>query len=144
MKIKLKTYVKQRELSYLNGRMKLKLECEATESWFIVDTGSPRTIINYVEAEMLRVKFENLKSEEIIGIGGKNLQSYSCKLKLNFETEEDKVVEEEMEVRLFIPKTKEELKEVAQIPTIIGTDFLREKRFKLFCDLANEIAYLEC
>ena len=99
--------------------------------------------MNYSEAEALGINFKNLKSEEKIGISGKSLQSYSCEVKLNFKTEEGRLLEEEMEVRVFIPNSKEELKEIIQIPTILGTDFLREKRYKLFCDLANEVAFLE-
>ena len=35
------------------------------------------------------------------------------------------------------------MEEVDRIPTIIGTNFLKEKGYKLFCDIANNEAYIE-
>jgi len=35
------------------------------------------------------------------------------------------------------------MEELLKIPTIIGTDFLKEKRYVLFCDMSSNVAYLE-
>ncbi|MFA4886997.1 MAG: hypothetical protein WC595_02185 [Candidatus Nanoarchaeia archaeon] len=56
MKIKLKTWMREKNLNYLNERMVLEIGKEKFESRFIVDTGSPKTIIGFSKG--MRVKFK--------------------------------------------------------------------------------------
>lgn len=144
MKIKLFTYLEDSKNTYLNATVILKAPHQRILTKFILDTGSPQTIISYSDALRLQVPFNSLSKEEIISIGGRKYQGYSYnKLKFVFMSEENKQAEEEVEVRIIKPTSIKEMEEVDRIPTIIGTDFLKNKNYKLFCDFAKGEAYLE-
>lgn len=48
-----------------------------------------------------------------------------------------------MPVHVIKPTSLKELDEANVFVTIIGTDFLKTKKYKLFCNIANNEAYLE-
>jgi len=73
-------------------------------------------------------------------VGGRERQGYKFNAVLSFLTTEGLEEKEELNVRVI--EYDEEWEE-GRIPIILGTDFLREKKYKLFCDLANEVAFLE-
>ncbi|MBU1203852.1 MAG: hypothetical protein KKG60_02160 [Nanoarchaeota archaeon] len=125
---------------YLNSVVLLRGKRGLTKTKFILDTGSPNTILSHMDARRLQLPYNT--KEEIISIGGQKYQGYSYpKMKLIFLSENKKIIKEEMKV-LFVKPTSQR-QEIDTMPTIIGTDFLKEKKYKLFCDIANDEAYLE-
>jgi hypothetical protein len=48
-----------------------------------------------------------------------------------------------MRVSIVKPTSLKDIEEIDTIPTIIGTDFLRDKKFILFADIANDKSYIE-
>ena len=144
MIIKLETWLRENNLSYLNAKIVLRAEGNEIESRFILDTGSPRTIVNFSDAESLEIDFEDLKKAEMISIGGRRYQGYVYSgIAFRFVTEENEIIEERMEVRVIKEDSKEGLEEIHRVPMILGTDFLQKKGYKLFCDFVNERAFLE-
>lgn len=143
MRIKLLTNLGNDKISYLNTAIILKTPHQRTKSICIVDTGSPITIISYSDARRLQIPY--FGKEEIINIGGRKYQGYSFKkLTMVFISENGESVEENFEeVKVVKPTSHRDIEEIDRMPTIIGTDFLKKKRYKLFCDIANDVAYLE-
>ena len=143
MRIKLFTDMGEQKESYLNAPFLLKTAHNRTKTSFIFDTGSPTTIISYSDARLLQIPFNNT-AEQIIRLGGRKYQSYTYnKLTMVFLSEDNKPIEETMPVTIIKPTSIKDMEEVDSIPTILGMDFLKSKGYKLFCDLANQIAYLE-
>jgi len=139
MKIRLYTHLNSPEHTYLNSTVILKSARARVPTNFIMDTGSTKTIINYDDARRLQLPFDN--KADIIALGGRNYNGYIYKrLKMIFRTEDGGLVEEEMDVILLRPTSD---KKMQLSPTIIGTDFLKEKGYKLFCDMAKDVAFLE-
>ncbi len=142
MKIKLLTYLEEKNNLYLNSTVLLKTPQKRTTTKFILDTGSPETIINYTDALRLNIPF-NTKGK-IIRLGSKKFQGYEySRLIFVFLTEDGNKVEEDMKVTVLRPTGFAEIDEVDAFPTILGMDFLKERGYKLFCDVSKDIAYLE-
>src|SRR3989344_6035533 len=131
MKIKLLTYLEEKSNLYLNATALLKTPQKRTTTKFILDTGSPETIVNYTDALRLNVPF-NTKGK-IIRLGGRKFQGYEYnRLIFVFLTEDGNKVEENMKVTILRPTGFSELDEVDVFPTILGMNFLKEKGYKLF------------
>jgi len=142
MKIKLLTYLEEKENLYLNATALLKTPQKRTTTKFILDTGSPETIINYTDALRLNIPF--ITKGKIIKMGSRKFQGYEYgRLIFVFLTEDGNKVEENIKVIILRPTGLSEIEEVDDIPTILGMNFLREREYKLFCDVSKEIAYLE-
>lgn len=141
---KIKLLTEMGERNYLIGSVVLKTPRKLISTSFILDTGSPKTIINYRDSIRLQIPLNSLQKQEIISLGGRKHQGYKFdKVQFLFKTEEGKTVTENKEVLVIHPTSQRDIEEVQAIPTIIGTDFLKEKRYKLYCDIANKEAYLE-
>lgn len=139
MKINLFTHLNSPEHTYLNSTVVIKAPRGRVATNFIMDTGSTKTIISYEDARRLQLPFNN--KADVIGLGGRNYVGYVYKkLKLLFKSDDGKVIEEEMDVILLKPTSD---KKIQISPTIIGTDFLKEKGYRLFCNMADDVAYLE-
>ncbi len=144
MKIPLLTSLNQPELTYLNNAVILKTPRKFLSTIFVLDTGSPSTILGYADAFRLQIPFDSLSKSRIIKLGGRTYQSYSFnRLTFSFRSEEGKLIEENFPASVIRPTSEKESQELSNIPTIIGTDFLKEKKYILYCDMANNIAYLE-
>lgn len=112
-------------------------------SKFVLDTGSPHTILNY--SDSIRLNIPHLQKSELIRIGGRAYQSYLYKnLELTFKSEDGKPVKDFIEVRVLKPASlkMEEIDKLDSFPNLLGLDFL-EKGYKLFCNLSNGEIYLE-
>lgn len=144
MKIKLLTSLGSEKTVYLNAPLVLKTPNNRVKTLFILDTGSPHTIISYSDARRLQIPFSE-KNDEIIRIGGGKYRGYSYnKLKALFISEDNKLIEENLaNAKIIRPTSIKDEEEIGVFPTIIGTDFLKEKEYKLFCDFAKEDAFLE-
>jgi hypothetical protein len=144
MRIPLLTSLNQPELSYLNNVVILKTPHKIVSANFILDTGSPTTILSYIDAFRLQIPFNNLTKTRIVKLGGRKYQGYSFdRLTFMFKSEDNKLIKEDFSVCVIKPTSEKEEQELSNVPTIIGTDFLKEKRYILFCDMDKGIAYLE-
>jgi hypothetical protein len=142
MRIPLLTSLNREELTYLNNAVVLTTPRKIITTDFIVDTGSPETILGYTDALRLQIPLNNLPKTNIIGIGGRKHQGYKYnRLTFKFHNEEGGIVSEEFPVTIVKPTSEKD--NVTEIPTIIGMDFLKNKKYVLFCDVAGEKAYLE-
>jgi len=143
MRIKLLTYLEEAEAPYLNTIVRLRTPRKAITVKALIDTGSPRTIIAYSEAIMLQIPINSLIKEDIIRLGGSVYEArvYN-KLKILFKSEDNQLVIEEMPVQVLKPTSPKEAME-QKFGFIIGMDFLKEKKYKLFCDISKDVAYLE-
>jgi hypothetical protein len=129
---------------YLNNAVILKSPRGLTKSTFILDTGSPKTILNHFDARRLQIPFNSGAKTEIIRLGGKTYQGYTFeRITFSFRSEDNQLVREEFPVIVVRPTSPKEEEELSNFPTIIGTDFLKKKRYILFCDMEKGIAYLE-
>ena len=108
----------------------------------IIDTGSPENILSYANAIRLQIPVNNLKESEIIKIGGSIYNSKKFdKLKIKFLSDEGKVVEEKISVKIVQPTSPRNLN--SGFDLIIGNDFLKREGYKLYSDMKNDVAYLE-
>ncbi len=144
MRIPLLTSLNQPEMTYLNNVVLLKTPRKLLNTLFILDTGAPKTIISYSDALRLQIPFNFLMKTNIVRIGGRTFQGYCFnRLTFLFRSEDGRLINEEFPVCVIKPTSEKEQEELSKIPTIIGTDFLKEKRYILFCDMDSNIAYLE-
>ena len=143
MRIKLLTFLEEANAPYLNTIVRLRAPHKAITVKALIDTGSPRTIVAYSEALMLQIPINDLTKEEIIRLGGSVYEARGYnRLKILLKSEEGQLVIEEMPVQILKPTSPKEAME-QKFGFIIGMDFLKEKGYKLFCDVAKDIAYLE-
>ncbi len=118
---------------------------------FILDTGSPETIIPYEQAVRLQVDFKNLTKNEGMTrlIGGKFYSYNYSKIKFVFAQDNKEQHKEEFTkefpVTILKPTSKKNKDKVESmdIPIIIGLDFLLEKNYTLYCDINKKETYLE-
>ncbi len=115
---------------------------------FCVDTGSPETYISYGIARILNLPLASLsESEKIICIGGIKCKPLVMKnVSLYLKDENGKSVKFDIpEIYVLNPTSKKQdsLNQAQSISSILGLDFLRERKFKFFCDMANDTSYLE-
>ncbi len=144
IRIPLLTSLNQPEMTYLNSIVLLKTPRKILNTFFILDTGSPTTILSYLDAYRLQIPFDSLQKTKVVSIGGRKYQGYSFnRVTFNFKSEDNQLVVEEFPVCVIKPTCESEREELFGIPTIIGTDFLKEKRYILFCDMDSNVAYLE-
>jgi len=116
----------------------------------ILDTGSPTTIISYIDAIRLNMPINSADTgEPIAGFGKGRIPSKRIK-KFIFalKSEESKIKYIEMPIHVVDIITLKNMPQDIQnstmrIPTIIGMDFLRLSNMKLIVDLENHKAILE-
>ncbi len=139
MRIKV-TYDK--ELNWLKIPVTLKTPHKRISVFIIFDTGSPNTLLNYIDSRRLNIPFT--ESFGNANIGGNKYKSYSCnKIEVLFKTTEDQVIIEEIPIKILRPSFKStELEELDDLPNILGLDFLK-KGWRFFCDINHEEIYFE-
>ncbi len=121
----------------------LKIPHKRIKSDFVLDTGSPHTILNY--SDSIRLAVPHISKGEIVRIGGRRYQSYIFnKFEIVFKTEDNQLVNVILPVRVLKPSSLKmnEVEELDRFPNLLGLDFL-EKGYKLFCDLKNKESFLE-
>lgn len=143
-RIKLFNYLADKRNTYLNGPVLIKAPRKRRRVNFILDTGSPETILGYRDALSLQIPFNSLSKGRIFSFAGRKFQGYTYnKIKMAFISTENKLIEESMPISVIRPTSFKEVEEVDNIPTIIGTDFLRAKRYILYCDISGDNSYLQ-
>jgi len=143
MKIPLLTSLNEGE-DYLNSVVVLKTPRKILRTTFILDTGSPTTILSYLDARRLQIPFNPGAKTNIIRLGGSKYQGYSFgKITFLFRSEDNKLIKEDFPVCVVRPTSPKEIDELSSFPTIMGTDFLKIKKYTLFCDMDKGVAFLE-
>ncbi|MCK5624834.1 hypothetical protein KAI04_03260 [Candidatus Pacearchaeota archaeon] len=110
---------------------------------FVIDTGSPKTVIPYDKALRLQTPF-NKKFSKIVCLGGMKYNAYEVN---NFEfiiiNEKEEMVIEPFPCVVLKPTSKKKESELGHFPIIIGTDFLRERKYNLVMNFEKKEFYLE-
>ena len=141
MKIKVATYLEEARENYLNLPVFIRAPHGVLRVNAIIDTGSPKTILGYEESRRLQLPF-NESTKSLIRIGGGAYQTYGVeKIKLVLEAENQQRTEEQLPIKILKPTSTKEIP--SGFSLIIGTDFLRDREYKLFCDIKNSDAYIE-
>ncbi|MHA1294062.1 MAG: retroviral-like aspartic protease family protein [Candidatus Helarchaeota archaeon] len=113
---------------------------------FLLDSGANMTVISEKDAKILKIKISSLKKrdKQAYGIGGK-MDLYELN-KVSFITnlnEGIKIFKENKIHTGSIPKNdRDTLKIKRMLPSILGQDFLKNNKLKLFVDMENDIAFL--
>lgn len=142
MKIPLLTSLNKEELTYLNNALIISTPRKIISTEFIVDTGSPETILGYNDAMRLQIPFNSLSKSHIVELGGRKYQGYKWdRIIFKFYSDEGKLIAEEFPATIIRPTSQKD--NIINSPTIIGMDFLKQKRYILFCDVSSDLAYLE-
>ncbi len=116
---------------------------------FLIDTGSPDTIISEGNALMLKIPLKKLpKDKPIMGWGGGSYDSYTFNnVTINFKTDENKIFQVHIPKILISQLTTKMTEEERQIslsfPSVIGTDLLKNNGLILYFDPSKSVAYLE-
>jgi len=142
-------------LSILNDRILLPVLFDAPSYRirlkrisFCVDTGSPTTYIDSGTAQIIGIPLNKLKEDEpVVRLGGIKFSSLLMKkVSIKAKNDQSSIYTFDLpKIRVLNPtKTTQEAKNIANsTPPILGLDFLKENKLKLFCDISNDIAYLE-
>lgn len=127
------------------------LKCPSLDSAgevpFIVDTGSPRTLLSVEDGKRLGIETSSLNRSyaPIYGIGGAGKCWDLPEAILFFETDEGLEFYPKDDILVYKnpEKRKKGRKMVLRLASILGRDFLKESGFELIVDMKNEKAYLE-
>jgi hypothetical protein len=76
MKIQILNFLENKNNTYLNGPVLLKTPRNRIKTNFILDTGSPETIISYRDALRLQIPFNSLSKGKILSFAGRKFQGY--------------------------------------------------------------------
>jgi hypothetical protein len=131
----------------VDAHLKCPSLASAGEVPFIVDTGSPRTLLSVENAKKLGIETSSLNRSHtpIYGIGGPGrcwdlpdaILFLGTDEGLEFLPKDDILVYKNPERR------KKGQRTVQRLASILGRDFLRESAFKLIVDMKNNEAFLE-
>ena len=131
-----------KELNWLKIPVTLKTAHKRISAFIVFDTGSPNTLLNYLDSRRLNIPF--IEPSEFIRIGGNKYHSYSYnKIDFLFKTQEGELYSETIPVKILRPTLKsEELEELDNFPNLLGLNFLKEG-WKFHCDIKNNEIYFE-
>ncbi|MBM3234157.1 hypothetical protein FJZ19_03610 [Candidatus Pacearchaeota archaeon] len=121
----------------------VKIPHKRISSDFVIDTGSPHTILNY--SNSLRLGVPHTEKAELIRLGGRAYQSYLFnRTEIVFKSEDNKEINEIISARILKPSSPkaEEIEMLDRCPNLLGIDFL-EKGWKFFCNLEKDEVYFE-
>jgi hypothetical protein len=116
---------------------------------FLVDTGSPNTIISEGHALILKIPINRLsKDRPITGWGGASYKSYVLNnVKINFKTDENGIFTinfpKILISQLTTKRTEEERRISLSFPSVIGTDLFKNNGLLLYFDPSKSIAYIK-
>jgi len=110
---------------------------------FVVDTGSPLTIIPFQKAKELNLPIKDLQGEENIRLLGTRHKVFRFPKPLTFTflCEDGEMLSIDFSPLIAKPFKEDEKWVLTEL--IMGIDFLRENGFKLFCDMRGDVGYLE-
>ena len=116
---------------------------------FLVDTGSPDTVISEGDALRLRIPINRLiKDRPLTGWGGASYDTYTLNnVKIHFKTSENQIFSisfQKILVSQLTTKRPEEERRISlTFPSIIGIDLLKNNGLKLYFDPAKSVTYFE-
>ncbi|MBU3923387.1 MAG: retropepsin-like domain-containing protein [Nanoarchaeota archaeon] len=114
---------------------------------FIVDTGSPSTLIPYQKVLELNLLIKDFVADEDISLIGSRHKAYRFpkKILFYFLCSDGKYIRKEFDPIVVKPvvSNRDVLAGNVLTDMIIGLDFLLDGNFVLFCDMKSNIAYLE-
>jgi hypothetical protein len=110
---------------------------------FVIDTGSPYTFLSERDAEKLKIPIRELETDKrLIGLGGKPFElMFFRQGKFNFRTEEGIIHSISWPIRLRNYAEQQKYRE--ELPSILGTDFIKDNKFVLYYNPSGNIAYFE-
>jgi len=110
---------------------------------FVIDTGSPYTFLSERDAEKLKIPLKELETDKkLIGLGGKPFELLFFRHgKFNFRTEEGTIHSICWSIRLRNYAEQQKYRE--ELPSILGTDFIKDNKFVLYYNPSRSIAYFE-
>jgi hypothetical protein len=118
-----------------------------TQIPFILDTGSPETIIPFQKAIELNLPINDLKIDDDISLLGGKYKAYRLPKKIAFNClyEDGSIMTKEFSPLVVKPLSKAKDKENKTILTemLMGLDFLKESGLVLYCNMRKDVAYLE-
>ena len=118
-----------------------------TQITFIVDTGSPETIIPFQKAKELNLPLNNLEADEDISLLGGKYKSYKFPKNIQFNClyDDGSVMTKEFSPLVVqpIPKKKDKENKTILTEMLMGLDFLKETGLILHCDMKKDVAHLE-
>ena len=120
----------------------LKMPHKRISSNFIIDTGSPHTILNYTDS--IRLGIPHFKKAEIVRLGGKAYQSFIYeKLEIILKSINNEEIKENIPVRVLKPFSSkiDEIENLDRLPNLLGIDFL--EKFKFICNIPEKEIFLE-
>ena len=110
---------------------------------FILDTGSPTTVIPYSQALRLQIPFNSLRKADHFGLAGARYRGYFYHhTQFIFMGEQGEKIREDFPTVVLKPTSKTKEQKSGGLPVILGLDFLRERNYSLFCNMSKNIAYL--
>lgn len=110
---------------------------------FVIDTGSPKTVIPYDKALRLQISFSR-KFPKLICLGGHKYSAYEANnLEFIFEDSNQNKVVEPFSCLVLKPTSKKKEEELGHFPIILGIDFLKERRYNLIFNFKENIFCLE-
>lgn len=113
----------------------------------VVDTGSPFTVLSAKDALSSRLPISTMRSGQTVGLVGCTFFRHEIgTVVLHFRAEDGKLVSAGVpSLSVLVPTKmdKETLKRIQLIPGLVGTDLLRDQRWRFYFDPAMNQAYLE-
>lgn len=111
----------------------------------VVDSGSPFTSISTRDAMDFGLPIKHGKGEEVTQLAGFKFFSHFETATMTFRDAEEKPIRFTVEMRVLIPTKLDAktLREVQDIPSLIGTDFIEDNRFTFVYNPSTLTAYFE-
>ncbi len=112
---------------------------------FVIDTGSPKTVIPYDKAIRLQLSL-NKKYPKTVYLGGNKYTAYEVKVTFSFygkKGKKDKIAKEPLSCLVLKPTSPKKEKELGYFPIILGIDFLKKREYNLVMNFKKKEFYLE-
>lgn len=114
---------------------------------FLLDTGAAKTIVSEKDARRLNINFDSLeKTDKVhIGVGGVVNVFLLRDVELLFRSEKGIVKEKFHEIEIMKTPGSDRNSIIAanRIPSLLGCDFLEERKYRLMFNLNGKEVYLE-
>lgn len=113
----------------------------------LVDTGSPFTVLSPKDALSTRLPLSRMRSGPTIGLAGCTFFRHNIgTVALHFRKEDGRLLSVEVPSMNVLVPTKMDsktLEQVEAIPSLVGTDLLKDKGWSLYFNPGANRAYLE-
>lgn len=120
----------------------LRIPHKRIASDFILDTGSPHTILNYTDS--IRLGIPHDKKSEIVRMGGRVYQSYIYdNFEIILKSLDNQEIVEKISIRVIKPISSKinEIENLDKFPNLLGLDFL--EKWNLICKIKDDEIFLE-